>query len=217
MAKAAVRLINGLAEGIRENAPLVKSAANNLLDAILESIPGGSLLKVGKDLASGLAEGIGAGISWVADAAKNIADKAVSTAKKALDSHSPSKKFIKIGKDTGAGMAIGIDDGSKVAIKSSKAMATDVIEASSRALKLSSRARAGFDRLNLGVGKTAGLASAAQMITNAVTNNSNSSTKNSNNKAEVNIYTEVKSNTPTERELARQTKVQLRDLGYSFG
>lgn len=217
MAKAAVRLINGLAEGIRENAPLVKSAANNLLDAILESIPGGSLLKVGKDLASGLAEGIGAGISWVTNAAKDLAGKAISSAKKALDSHSPSKVFIKIGKDTGAGMAIGIDDGSKIAIKSSKEMATDVIEASNRAIKLSSHAKAGFSRLNVGVGKTAGLATAAQMITNAVTNNSNSSTKNSNNKAEVNIYTEVKSNTPTERELARQTKVQLRDLGYSFG
>lgn len=217
MAKAAIKLINGLADGIRENADDVKGAAENLLDAILEAIPGGGLIQTGRDIASGLADGISEGWDWVSNAAKDLADKAVSSAKKALDSHSPSKKFIKIGKDTGAGMAIGIDDGSKVAIKSSKAMATDVIEASSKALKLSSRARAGFDRLNLGVGKTAGLASAAQMITNAVTNNSNSSTKNSNNKAEVNIYTEVKSNTPTERELARQTKVQLRDLGYSFG
>lgn len=50
-----------------------------------------------------------------------------------------------------------------------------------------------------------------------ISNLYSTSTKNSNNKAEVNIYTEVKSNTPTERELARQTKVQLRDLGYSFG
>lgn len=217
MAKAAIKLINGLADGIRENADGVKGAAENLLDAILDAIPGGSLIQTGRDIASGLADGISQGWDWVKNAAKDLADKAVSSAKKALDSHSPSKKFIKIGKDTGAGMAIGIDDGSKVAIKSSKEMATDVIEASNRAIKLSSRAKAGFSRLNVGVGKTAGLATAAQMITSAVTNNSNSSTKNSNNKAEVNIYTEVKSNTPTERELARQAKVQLRDLGYSFG
>ena len=216
MAKAAIKLINGLADGIRDNADDVKGAAENLLDAILEAIPGGSLIQTGRDIASGLADGISAGWDWVSNAAKDLAGKAVSAARKKLEEHSPSKVFREIGEFTGQGMAIGIDDGSKVAIKSSKEMATDVIEASNRAIKLSSRAKAGFSRLNVGVGKTAGLTTAAQMITNAVTNNSNSSTKNSNNKAEVNIYTEVKSNTPTERELARQAKVQLRDLGYSF-
>lgn len=173
---------------------------------------------LGKNIAQGLINGMKSMNSPIAKTAKNMANRVLKETKMALGIKSPSRKMRdEVGKMIGAGTAIGIDRSAPVAIKSAEGMTDDILRATSRAVGLDRRIKAGFSKLNTGVGKTAGLATAAQMITNAVTNNSNSSTKNSNNKAEVNIYTEVKSNTPTERELARQTKVQLRDLGYSFG
>lgn len=173
---------------------------------------------LGKNIAQGLINGMKSMNSPIAKTAKNMANRVLKETKKALGIKSPSRKMRdEVGKMIGAGTAIGIDRSAPVAIKSAEGMTDDILRATSRAVGLDRRIKAGFSKLNTGIGKTADLATAAQMITNAVTNNSNSSTKNSNNKAEVNIYTEVKSNTPTERELARQTKVQLRDLGYSFG
>jgi hypothetical protein len=50
-------------------------------------------------------------------------------AKRALDSHSPSKKFIGLGEDSGAGLAIGLVNYTKVAAKAAEGMGNESIEA----------------------------------------------------------------------------------------
>lgn len=77
--------------------------------------------KVGGNITEGIAEGA-EGSSWILDKAmKKIIDDAVNAAKKAADSHSPSRRFRKeIGRMLGAGVALGIDDTTKNIVKSVK-------------------------------------------------------------------------------------------------
>lgn len=61
----------------------------------------------GLDAAKGFANGIKAGQSGAINAAANMAASALSGAKKALESKSPSKKFMRLGEDSDRGMIIG--------------------------------------------------------------------------------------------------------------
>lgn len=64
----------------------------------------------------------GAGGAAVLGAITGVATGAIAAAKKALDSHSPSKVFMGIGGDTSEGMAIGVDDGASDVQSSMEAM-----------------------------------------------------------------------------------------------
>ena len=59
MSKAAIALLEGLAKSIRENREDLKAAGKDLLDAILEGIPGKGLFDRGKELLGGLMDGLG--------------------------------------------------------------------------------------------------------------------------------------------------------------
>lgn len=59
MAKAAIALMRGLANSIRENRKDMQDAGADLLNAILEGIPGGGLISRGRELVNGLMEGLG--------------------------------------------------------------------------------------------------------------------------------------------------------------
>lgn len=59
MAKAAIALMRGLANSIRENRKDMQEAGADLLNAILEGIPGGGLISRGRELVNGLMEGLG--------------------------------------------------------------------------------------------------------------------------------------------------------------
>ena len=62
---AIVKLLNGMAESIRVNAPLIGAAANNLLTAILDALPGGALIEAGFAIVGGFLSGLEQGFENV--------------------------------------------------------------------------------------------------------------------------------------------------------
>lgn len=67
--------------------------------------------RIGEEFSSGLTGGIKEGEDDVSEAADSIADSALSSAREALDSHSPSRKTWEIGLDYDSGLAGGITEG----------------------------------------------------------------------------------------------------------
>lgn len=90
--KALINFINGVADSIRANTPALVAAGENLASAIISGLTGGLL----------------GGQSAVGDAAKTIAQAALDSAKKTLNSHSPSKEFETIGSDGTQGFINGL-------------------------------------------------------------------------------------------------------------
>lgn len=89
-----------------------QSLGRNLENGIRASIDG--LRKAGQDAAQGFVNGIKSKLGSVSSAGASLGNTAVQSARKALDSHSPSKKFKKIGKDTVKGLAIGVTENSGI-------------------------------------------------------------------------------------------------------
>jgi tape measure domain-containing protein len=90
--QAIINFINGVANGIRSHTAELDAAGANLASAILNGLTGGLL----------------GGASAVGDAARTIAEGAITAAKKALNSHSPSKEFEQIGADGSQGFVNGL-------------------------------------------------------------------------------------------------------------
>jgi tape measure domain-containing protein len=108
-----LKFINGVADAIRNNSGAMGEAGANLGSAVVE----------------GMIRGLAGGAGRVASKAKELAVGAWEAAKRALDSHSPSKKFIGLGEDSGAGLAIGLVNYTKVAAKAAEGMGNESIEA----------------------------------------------------------------------------------------
>ncbi len=89
-----------------------QSLGRNLENGIRASIDG--LRKAGQDAAQGFVNGIKSKLGSVSSAGASLGNTAIQSARKALDSHSPSKKFKKIGKDTVKGLAIGVTENSGI-------------------------------------------------------------------------------------------------------
>lgn len=116
--KLVIKLVNGVADGIRENRAEMRKAGKNLGSAIVE----------------GMVSGITDGLKWVRDTATNLAKSAVSAAKNALQSKSPSKKFVEIGLSTGEGMAIGIIASISHVVASTKRLGSTAVDSMRQAL-----------------------------------------------------------------------------------
>lgn len=100
-----------LAAGIRSGSATVKAAATSVVSAMKSAITSStnSLYSAGYSCASGFANGIRAGTYLARNAGSAIGKAALDAAKKAVDSHSPSKEFMKLGRDVDRGFAIGIN------------------------------------------------------------------------------------------------------------
>lgn len=90
--------------------------------SVRQFLLGLSLSDIGLAMVKGLADGITGGAASVIAAITGVAGGAIAAAKKALDSHSPSKVFASIGMDTSEGMALGVDDGAANVQSSMEAM-----------------------------------------------------------------------------------------------
>ena len=111
-----VKFMNALADGIRQNAPVVGKALANVLTSVIQSAIGliggfvSGFIDAGKSLISGFIKGITGGEKDVDKAAKGVGRRAIDGTRKALDSHSPSKEFEKIGSDVVDGFVLGIEE-----------------------------------------------------------------------------------------------------------
>lgn len=83
----------------------------------------------GSSFGSGFIQGIGSWISSAASKAAEMAASALNAAKRALDSHSPSKKGRKLGKTLPQGVGLGIEDDTKLVEKASEEMSRTALDA----------------------------------------------------------------------------------------
>lgn len=75
---------------------------------------------VGSDLGSGIVNGSGSWAERLKAKAKSLITGFISAARKAADSHSPSKKMIALGEDMGEGASIGVDNTTDDVVASAK-------------------------------------------------------------------------------------------------
>ena len=103
-------LSKAFASGISKNSNSVKSAAVKLSNAGASAAKGtsGKWESAGASISNGLARGIRAHRSGVINAAVSVAVSAYNAAKRALDSHSPSKLFAKLGRFIDEGFIVGM-------------------------------------------------------------------------------------------------------------
>jgi tape measure domain-containing protein len=85
------------------------------LDANAVEMPDVSKLKrdagsVGKSIPDGVGSGVNANKNIVFESVESTMTQSIDVAKKAIDSHSPSKKFIKVGEAIGQGLEIGASE-----------------------------------------------------------------------------------------------------------
>lgn len=111
---------------------LVRNLPQRILSA-LGSV-GSLLYNAGQDLVRGFINGIGSMISALAGEAANMARSALSAAKNALVSRSPSRLMMVVGEDFGKGFIIGIDSMVKKASAAGAELASLTTEASTTAL-----------------------------------------------------------------------------------
>lgn len=139
MITAGTRVIVEFLNGISNNMRNITDAGTNVIVTFVESLAASirnnneRMRAAGKELAWAIADGMTGGLASkvrnIAEGAANLARSAISAAKAALDSHSPSKKFIQIGKDTALGMLIGIQNNTKSVAGAASNMGTTAINA----------------------------------------------------------------------------------------
>ena len=132
-----IDFINGLADSIRENTPILLGAVANLCTAFLDGILNffgisGGTSEEGKGLASsilqGMIDGIQSMIGNVVNTVKNLASAALDEAKDILGIASPSKEFALVGRYCDEGMADGIARYSKVVTDETEALGGDSLK-----------------------------------------------------------------------------------------
>lgn len=120
---------SGFVKGIKEKISSATSAFKDIVkkcvNAVKEKIS--SFVSVGEDVVTGLVNGIKNNVSKVISAGTSLGKKALDAAKKALDSHSPSKKFVKLGEDSDSGLVIGLNNFSKKVEKTAQTVSVKAL------------------------------------------------------------------------------------------
>ncbi|WP_053178031.1 phage tail tape measure protein [Peribacillus loiseleuriae] len=109
--------------GIRNIFSTVRTTIESIWNGVMSFFRGINLTQIGKDIIKGLINGIGSMASAVWEKTKEIANGIISSMKKALDIHSPSKETEKIGKETGAGVVVGLSKQEKAVAAAAKKVA----------------------------------------------------------------------------------------------
>lgn len=98
--------------GLEKTKPFGKNAADGAKDGLTENNPKEDAKTVGHDIGDGLKTGIDEKTQPIASAAAGLVVGAIAAARRAAESHSPSRKFAAIGRDLDAGLVVGIDEDS---------------------------------------------------------------------------------------------------------
>lgn len=129
-------LINGLVSGIAGKKVNVFESIGDLMTKCKTKIKDfiGDFIEAGANVISGFVEGITSKIGAVVDAGSSLGRKALDAAKKALDSHSPSREFKKLGSFSGEGYIIGLESYNSKVADAGKNMGNNAIESMSNAI-----------------------------------------------------------------------------------
>ena len=88
----------------------------------------------GKNAGQGFVKGVHSKFSASSSAGRSLGLAALNAAKKALDSHSPSREFIYLGENIGEGLAIGVDNSIVPAAQATSDMIGEVIAVSNKGI-----------------------------------------------------------------------------------
>ena len=129
-------LMASLASGITSEKTKIASNVASAIGPAITKAKGYSanFEKAGENFAKGLARGIGNKQSVVTDKVRTMCQKAVDTANKTLQIHSPSRVMAKVGKYIPLGLAKGISEFSYSVSDAARSMASKATDASSVAL-----------------------------------------------------------------------------------
>ena len=130
-------LMKGVATTIRNSGPSVKSAMQAAFAGAVGTL---NSLKpqfetAGKNAGQGFVNGISSKLSSATAAGKSLGLAALNAAKKALDSHSPSREFIHLGENMGEGLAIGAKNSIVPASQATSKMIDEVLKVSSKGIE----------------------------------------------------------------------------------
>lgn len=129
-------LMSSIPTEIASNANAVKTAIGNLLSGAIGKINStkSEFETAGKNVGQGFINGINSKLSDAATAGRSLGLAALNAAKKALDSHSPSREFIHLGENIGEGLAIGVKNSIVPASSAASGMIGEVIRASEKGI-----------------------------------------------------------------------------------
>lgn len=112
-----------LVKGVNSQKGNASSAGKNVSNSAKTGLKSAKTHSVGQDFATGFINGMGSKNGSIVSAAWNLGKAALSTLKKSIDSHSPSKLTQSEGHNFSDGFAIGIQNKAKAAKQSAVSMA----------------------------------------------------------------------------------------------
>ena len=112
MNTAVVQMMVGFSTTIRSNSASVRTAMQSVMLVVVTEVNNykDQFNEAGRNVSQGFINGIRSKLSGASQAGRDLGLAALNAAKKALDSHSPSREFIELGKNIGEGMTIGINN-----------------------------------------------------------------------------------------------------------
>lgn len=112
MNTAVVQMMVGFSTTIRSNGASVRTAMQSVMLIVVAEVNNykDQFNEAGRNVSQGFINGIRSKLSGASQAGRDLGLAALNAAKKALDSHSPSREFIELGKNIGEGMTIGINN-----------------------------------------------------------------------------------------------------------
>lgn len=129
-------MMDHIASTITSESDTVRDAMGGVLSAVVSEINGmrPEFTQAGKDAGQGLIIGIKSKLSAASSAGRSLGLAALNAAKKALDSHSPSREFIHLGENIGEGLAIGMDNSIVPAAQAASTMIDEVLQVSKKGI-----------------------------------------------------------------------------------
>lgn len=129
-------MMRNLAVSILSSSGAVKAAAGTVASAAVSQINSmkPEFETAGENAGQGFVKGIRSKFSASSSAGRSLGLAALNAAKKALDSHSPSREFIHLGENIGEGLAIGVDNSIVPAAQATSDMIGEVIAVSSKGI-----------------------------------------------------------------------------------
>ena len=136
MNTAVVQMMVGFSTTIRNNGTTVKTAMQTVLIVIVSEINSyeKQFTDAGRNVSQGFINGIRSKLSGASQAGRDLGLAALNSAKKALDSHSPSREFIELGKNIGEGMTIGINNAIVPVTSAAAKMSDETIKVAKKGL-----------------------------------------------------------------------------------
>lgn len=121
---------------ITRSSMTIKAAMGAVLTATVSTINSmkSEFDTAGKNVGQGFVNGINSKLGSASSAGRSLGLAALNAAKKALDSHSPSREFIYLGENMGEGLAIGVNNSIVPAAQATSGMIDEVIKVSEKGI-----------------------------------------------------------------------------------